>query len=618
MEILVWALLVVSVLCHLNTLYSYQDGKIYLHLKNNDLISLDFSIFNDNNHDQLKVFDYESNQEITPIVSPPENSSLFLSNTTLMAFSGTKDDNCQYGKLTLYQLDDNEWKQKSIKTDDLNDRCFYMDSNYLYSPNYKDIYIYGGRKSEDTFSNRLLALDVLDEGKVSNITTNTKPQAFYGASNLLAPDPDNQLVFGGESDQGWLNMYQLANWDFNSGWTSQVVEKGSESVESRKFPVLLPIFKNTMANYSQFLTEFSLSDILILGGELSSTTSSKEVIQLGLESNTWTYTVFDKELDMNEHLGFATVFDNLITIKDNNSKKRQSSYNLQIYSLPDLKEIQKVDPPKTKKKQSSDSSSEVTKDAVIGTLVPIIGIGMIVLTGYLIMKKKKKDRMKQELERLNYQFTNDFDPKLETGYQGGALLNDSNSTLDVQSMDSWMKKRQEYKSKSYLDPRNELSQDTLHDNNETPNHNDDSDNDNDYDYDDDNIRIIRQPPSPSKTIHRLNRSMVRLKNSVSLSNINQVPPPPQDDESKIENTNLTLSKPRPPIANPLSNSCLDTITQSHNDLDNLSNDDQSLLDDDIDVQVLVSSKRRSVLRVVNPDVENQSRKRVPSSEVEEN
>ena len=617
MEFLVWALLVVSVLCHLNTLYSYQDGKIYLHLENNDLISLDFSIFNDNNHDQQKVFDYESNQEITPIVSPPENSSLFLSNTTLMAFTGTKYDDCEYGKLTLYQLVDDEWKQKSIETESLNDECFYMDSNYLYSPNYNDIYIYGGRKSEDTFSSRLLALDVLGEGKVSNITTNTKPQAFYGASNLLAPDPDNQLVFGGESDQGWLNMYQLANWDFNSGWTSQVVEKGSESVESRRFPVLLPIFKNTMANYSQFLNEFSLSDILILGGELSSTTASKEVIQLGLQSNTWSYTVFDKELDMDEYLGFATVFDNLITIKNDNSKKRQSSYNLQIYSLPGLKEIQKVEPPKTKENTNSDSSSEVTKDAVVGTLVPIIGIGMIVLTGYVIMKKKKKDRMKQELERLNYQFTNDFDPKLETGYQG-ALLNDSNSTLDVQSMDSWMKKRQEYKTKSYLDPRNEISQDTLHDNNETPYHNDTNNNNNnnnnyddDDDDDDDDIRIIRQPPSPSKTIHRLNRSMVRLKNSVSLSNINQVPP--QDDESKIENTNLTLSKPKPP----LSNSCLDTITQSHNDLDNLSNDDQSLLDDDIDVQVLVSSKRRSVLRVVNPDVENQSRKRVPSNEVEE-
>ena len=53
------------------SLYSYKTGKIYLHLKNNELVSLNFSITNKN------ITNYSNNQRISTLTAPPPNSTLF-------------------------------------------------------------------------------------------------------------------------------------------------------------------------------------------------------------------------------------------------------------------------------------------------------------------------------------------------------------------------------------------------------------------------------------------------------------------------------------------------------------------------------------------------------------
>ena len=53
------------------SLYSYKTGKIYLHLKNNELVSLNFSITNKN------ITNYSNNQRINTLTAPPPNSTLF-------------------------------------------------------------------------------------------------------------------------------------------------------------------------------------------------------------------------------------------------------------------------------------------------------------------------------------------------------------------------------------------------------------------------------------------------------------------------------------------------------------------------------------------------------------
>lgn len=200
------------------TLYSYDTGKIYLHLKNNELVSLDFSIVNKD------ITNYSNNQQVKTLSTPPVNSTLFLLNDELYALTSkhvVDDDDkdlCGQGSVSIvkYIEENNSWDDETIidfNFDDISDSSFYQYQTILTNPtNNNTIFVYGGECNGE-ISNRLISID-FDTGNVNNISTSTKPQAFYGASNILAPIPQSQLIIGGELNQGWLNMYQLATWDF--------------------------------------------------------------------------------------------------------------------------------------------------------------------------------------------------------------------------------------------------------------------------------------------------------------------------------------------------------------------------------------------------------------------
>lgn len=657
-----------------NTLYDYQLGKIYLHLKDNNLISLNFSITGFDNLDDYTEsdIDYNDNQEINPLAKPPINSTLFLANQNLYAFTNKKSsklDACGDGVLNLmkYNEPNDKWDEfdNELIFDDIEDASFYKYSSYLSSPIVNDtIYIYGGYCDETNKpTNRLLSFNV-SLGKFSNITTSTKPQAFFGANNLLAPDPQTQLIIGGETNQGWLNMYQLAVWDIDSGWTSKTIESSDSSkINSRRFALVLPIFNQLKDNkISTFTDYYNVEEVLLLGGQLGNTDSSPLFAKLSLDSNQWSWSSLNEtNLDYDEIIGAATIFDTLVIVNSTASNsKRDTNYHLSLYNTSNLKLVSSVkeNTPSPKKTSSSSKSvKDIQKKAILGTVIPVTSIALAIVAGIFIMKKRKQEKQTEELETIDYQFGNYYDqqsigklsglfghtPNLSRSQNNFMTLdpstneksvkvhnghtykniqnqvyyndNDTSSTLDVASIDSWVKKRQEFEENrnkirnSYLASNETLSHDSIKKSFENNQIITDENPFNDLSLNEKLPKEFNENGTPIGEI--VNRSVTKLKKSFSFTN---TPP----------GSPIILKKPKSSNKVPLLNDKISEkdefdykekhLPQLPNedtksvDISQFNRDDGSIgasIDDTIDAQVLISSKRRSKLRVVNPDIQEQ-------------
>ncbi|RKP28551.1 hypothetical protein METBISCDRAFT_2482, partial [Metschnikowia bicuspidata] len=141
-------------------------------------------------------------------------------------------------------------------------------ATYFVAPDSPVVYVYGGTCSSGFISSRLLSFD-MDTLTFYNVTTTTRTQPFYGAVSMWAPKPQSSVVVGGKSPAGWLNMYQLATWSFQSRWLFQEAAKDENStVDSRCSPLVLPVFTYTeVSSAAEFLSSYSPTSALIVGGE---------------------------------------------------------------------------------------------------------------------------------------------------------------------------------------------------------------------------------------------------------------------------------------------------------------------------------------------------------------
>lgn len=589
------------------TFYSYLDGKIYLLLKNNDLVSLNFSITGFDDLSQYSTLttdevNIQSGQQVSTLSLPPSNSSLFMYQDTLYAFmpSDTVDqeyDLCGAGVLTLIKYDATEdsW---TPETDDLvfsniDDNSFYSAATYLVPADSPSIYIYGGKcDTTGESSSRLISFN-METKTFANISTATKPQSFYGASNLWAPNPQNQLVIGGKSLLGWINMKQLATWNFESGWLFELVRlNGTSSISSRTDPLVLPVFGILKDNSSEtFVNDYLVSSVLVVGGNSTGTPDPK-FAKIAVNSNQWYWESLDPGFDLSSVMGAAAIFNTLVIVNETLSLvKRDGSttYTLELYDITDsFSAVSNLKSnTKTVGSQTSSSISTVTK-AVTGTLVPLAALAVIGAVGLFLWKRKKANSLNEADEGpidFDYQLGH-FRTVLD---QQNALLtpaplniyrlsNDTASTLDDASIDSWVRKRQEFDAKrlrtlkrhSYLASNETLGEVV-----------------DDQDLNE-MVQILDVLQLPGR-VHQ-------LRNSYSFSNT-----PPQLPQVKRKSR--------------LDPGYIDLADLSHT-LENIDDDSDHSLDELMDVQVLVSSKRKSILRIVNPDLASEDndslRQRTPS------
>lgn len=578
-----WALH--SVMAQSNALYALSKNKVYLKLTSNDLISVDFSIAGD-----IGI----NSESINLISTPNEEFDVFLVGDELYSIYGDKSGDLSLSK---YNEQANKWDNLELNVTGLTDYKYYKSSSYLPTYGTDEVYIYGGI-IDDQISNRLVSLNT-ETLLVSNITTTTKPEPFYGAASLYAPDVQTRLLIAGESSGGWLNMFQLATWNANSGWSFSKVGQEKVDIESRVNPMVFPIF-NRLDNSSvqTIMSDYQVSQVLIIGGEGDQGDALPKTVYLDIANNDWSYSIPNtEEFKVDDYLGVFTAFSNIIGITE--SSKRDGQYDIYMFDL-DFKPTSKLSIPN--EKTSKEVKKEIQQKAILGTVIPICSLAIIIAAGFVVMKKRKEKKLQQELKDLNYHFENFYQTDKPQ------VFNDSHSTLDVNSIDSWVRKRQEY-DRNIDDRKPFVSQETLQD----------------PEFDE------LEEPQPLKTIDKLNKLVIRLKKSISFNNL----PSPErranllnDDEAKIEST--TSNKYQQLRSSPYIGVPQDSTPEFEEPEPviepRMYDDETNSFDytlENLDVQVLVSSKRRSTLKVTNPDVSRQNsvqnnlRYRTPSNEVKE-
>lgn len=608
------AVLLAGTLAHWATYYSFDDGKIYMRLKNDEIVALNFSVsgFLDSDHHltysetQLNLND---GQLISSLVSSPKNSTLFLHGSTLFALLPSTDslldyDVCGDGifRLVKYNSQLSSWDAATTNMtfSNVNDLSYYEDASIFTDGHSDSVFIYGGRcASTGEPTNRLLSLN-MDTFSFSNISTSTQPQPFYGASSQWAPNPQNSLVIGGKASGGWLNMYQLATWNFDSGWLFQQVQKNDTStVHSRINHLVLPVFSPLKDNSSQtFSNDYRPLSLIVIGGDSSDGPADPDMAEIIIDHNNWSWRTLYTTLDTLDIMGAAIVFNTLVvvnglSISDKRDNDGSGHYHVNLYDVAEgfrkVSDLQsntkKISSPDT----SSKSSSSVTQKAVIGTLVPVAALAIAAAAGLFIWKKKaaKHDDNSSLYESMEYQlghYRTASDQFMPTG--APKLSTDSGSTISEASINSWVKKKHEYETKRHsMIKRNSFlcSNETL----------DgvllEKDEESDHSIATHPRTLDPQPPSPA----RVNE----LKQFHSYSHSPPTLPLIKKGRRHEGNyTNLAVLQKDSPFRH---------------------EDDDKSFDEQMDVQVLVSSKRKSVLRVVNPDVatisdEDLIRQRTPS------
>ncbi|CAK9437241.1 uncharacterized protein LODBEIA_P16190 [Lodderomyces beijingensis] len=665
-----------------NTLYSYEKGEIYLHLKNNDLLKLNFHL----NGSLTDHTNLHNNQQIRTLNPPPISSTLFLLNGDLyglIAIPGDESDKncCGSGEISVVKYVDDDWDHTTLTFDfdAVSDTSFYESATILTSPsNNNTIYIYGGVcTNTGKITNRLLSVD-FDTGKVSNITTPTKPQAFYGASNIWAPNVQSQLVIGGESSNGWLNMYQLATWDFNSGWSFKQISGGDKSAKgdnggmgqsstpattttmnSRTYPLTLPIF-NPLPDTSSIFDDFKIEQVLLLGGDLEDQASTPQYAKLQMSTNDWAWNTsymeeeeLEQLIDISQVLGAATIFSTLVVINSTDNSyegKRQNidNYQINLYDVETLKLVQDLEQQvhaSSNNLGTSSSSSESSKKTIIlSTVLSLSFAGIIIgaLVFFFLRRWKLRQQTRDDVtyNELDYKFDY-LNPPTSLSHEPIYLnVNDSNSTLSgAASIDSWMKKRQDF-------DKHKLRSSYLA-SNETLNMVDDESEERQVTPESEQNEQRQQGEqgehgsySPNATVASLQSAYIQsasshkrphiLKKSFSYTNTPLSSPairrkmPAKLKSLRTTNSEQFLGESSPsysanPFDDPPKRSTLgeeqdndgsgkDARAEEDEEDDGEERDSRSMIssiDGKMDVQVLVSSKRRSVLRIMNPDGEDE-------------
>ncbi|GEQ67443.1 hypothetical protein JCM33374_g1108 [Metschnikowia sp. JCM 33374] len=637
-----------SVSAHWSTHYSFENGLIYLQLKNDDLVALNFSMagFDGLSETSAAQMNIKQSQPIRSLATPPQNASMFVYGPDLYAFTGGIDDSLsEYDKcgdgifqLLKYNSSLDSWVHaaSNMTFSDVDDVSFYQDSTYFTSTASSEIYIYGGTcASSGEVVTRLLSLD-MNTMSLANITTSTKPQGFYGGTNLWAPTPQQSFVIGGRSQAGWLNMYQLATWNFQSGWSFQnILQNGTTKVSSRTNALALPIFTvlpdNTMKTFNG---NYNPTSVLVLGGESTNSTSSPWA-KLTYSENVWTWSSLESGLDSNDILGAAVIFDTLVVVNGSLSGATKSirsgnTYHLNLYSVKngfamvnDLKSntITKISPTNTE----SNGNVGISKNTkvLVGTLVPFSALAIILGIAMLLWRRKvtKTDAasVSGTPEPLDYQFGH-YRTKSDQH------TTDSASTLDGASIDSWVRKRQEYDAKhrsfaqhSYLASNHTLNAVVSGELNTDPDILSDDHGVLSDEFGSDLAEQSAGRISAGRGDIERQPSVMSMIRSPS-TNFTSPDTSPQKSVLPIRLAQLRgllsgHTSPQQPKISQKSRLDPGFINLDEGvDLSYYGQSDGESIDENMDVQVLVSSKRKSVLRVMNPDSDSTKgvRLRAPS------
>lgn len=258
-----------------------------------------------------------------------EDFALGLANDDLFAIH-----NSSSGAIEISQYKDDGWRVIEYNTTlPQNETVYFADPTVMTtfdeSSGCELLYILGG-VSNGTVTNRILEFNPL-RGTVSLIITSVSPTAFYGASSTIGDSQLNSnVVIGGKASSGWVGMFQIAIWEYKS-WTFKTVQSSAFSVNSRIYPLVLSSFKDE-----------ELASVLVLGGILGDSNSSPYVLSLNT-TDSWYWSNYTDlgDFDIANCVGGVIINGVLLSVNEQ-TNKRDGSYGIELFDVDGMKSTDSI------------------------------------------------------------------------------------------------------------------------------------------------------------------------------------------------------------------------------------------------------------------------------------
>ncbi|KAG7819677.1 hypothetical protein KL942_002557 [Ogataea angusta] len=649
-------LLVLAMLASADSIYNYHNRTAYIQ-HDDSLILLPFNS------------KFKTGQTVTDLWKLPADDCKVISvSNNLYAFYETNTTDSSVLTVSHFNETTQEWKELDFESP----LEYLSGSAYMATPDSPgSVYVYGGyNSSSGSISGRLVQID-LNSLEIANTQSSLQPTSFYDSSSLLI-NHNTLVLVGGKTGSGWVSLKQLAVWQYESwGFKSVSVDK-SDTINSRAGALLLPVFSSNMitqeylsSNYS----DFSVDSVLMVGGGLSSGSySSPNFARLNVGSS-WSWTSLDttvslansktnnannSQLSVDDMVGAAVIYDTLVVVNGDGA-----NYTLTLYNTTSFEVLESVDYSDLTKKTSGKSNKSLV--IALSVLIPALAATIIALVAVWLYKKyKSREAEKQKEKDLKdimefYRAGNSSSTTFashgaekENTYFGNHVKVNNYDDGDNLSISSWKRKRWQLESEIHnhdqdtdpeLDPdpvdrspvsplKRSLStfsyslgrslrrsfsyqssirtfftaETTLDNSSQSPQLT--------------NIPVLRPVDASNSTLHLIpedsSLNSFKLKaaadshsltsNSTICGNSESSGSPPASPPPAARTTSLVFHNRAPIMAMP--GRSRDFLPPPESDLENL------------DVQILVSSKRRSKLRVTNPDPDG-PRKRTASNEHDE-
>ncbi|KAH3661218.1 hypothetical protein OGAPHI_006625 [Ogataea philodendri] len=565
--------------------------------------------------------------------------------------------------VSLYNTSSHGWDRL-----DFDESLDYLTgSAYMATPDDPNaIYVFGGlNKTSNALSDQLVRVD-LDSLTIATAASSLQPSSFYNAASVLI-NHNTMVLVGGQTQEGWVSLKQLAVWQYESWSFKAVSVDEADTINARIDALLLPVFSSDMITQeylSSNYTDFSVESVLMVGGESSSgSNSTPNFARLDVTSSTWAWTSLDtsvslansktnnqndSQLSLSSVAGAAVVYDTLIVAS---ALDGAANYTLTLYNTSSFEVLNEVDYSAIAKKSSSKSNKSliIALSVVIPTLALMV-LGLVAIFVYKKFRSREDEKQKEkDLKDIMefYQAGNSSSttfashggsPEIKESYFGDNVKVNNYDDGDNLSISSWKRKRWQLESDMVhqidtdaIPPVSALKRSlstlsttlgrSLKRN---------------FSYQSSIQSFFTaetsfedpQPPSPManipvlKPVEASNSTLNLIPEEASLNSFYQkradahsmlsnstvcepsdhsASPPPSPPPA-ARTTSLVFHNRLPIYSTPVRSK--DFLPPPESDLDNL------------DVQILVSSKRRSKLRITNPDPDG-PRKRTVSNEKEE-
>lgn len=437
-----FAVLVTASTIERETVYNYGNDTAYIHIYDGEELIIPLQ-FNEK---------YETGAEISDTIALPGDScTLFSASSDLYAICADANN---YTEISLYNSSSDSWSELDL-ADDI---PMYEGTAYMNTFDDPDsLYIYGGMDTDDDkISSRLKRIG-LDDMSVNNVSVSITPSSFYGSSNLKITY-NTELLIGGKTSSGWIGMGQLPMWQYGSWSFKTTTTDDDDTINSRIKPLLLPIFESSMlqtAATSGNFSFFEVENVLMIGGELSSSSGGPDFAQLNVSASNWGWSSLDDtitaankkntkqnyELELDTMLGAAVIYDTLVVITDTgnstSSNKRSTGYYVSLYGTDDMKVLTSVDYSSVGETKTVGGHS--SNKAIVIALAVVLPILLIVLLAVLALFLYKRHKKKQE-EEANEKEMKDI---MEFYKAAPANVNNSSSTFSSSDLSSKPRTSQE-------------------------------------------------------------------------------------------------------------------------------------------------------------------------------